>query len=1756
MVNNYSSIQTNRTAKSLKEIADIDVFDKQTGQVKDMNTILSEVAEKYKTLSKNQKLALAEAIGGKTQINSVQALLNNWNQVAKFQREYLNGDMVGSAAKENERYLDSIEGRMAKLKNSWDKLVTSLASSGAVKFGISGLDAGVSSIEKIVSALDKAHMTIPAAVASFALLKTAISSIKYAGGLTDGISMFVMKIGEIPAAVGKAVSALTALTGLSTGGLVLALGGVAAAIAAVYAIGKYADEQNMKATNTYNKLTKSVNEHQKALSKAKNTETNFDSLIGKYEKLSNITNKSKEQQNEYNSVLKELEKINPNLIQYDDNGNAIKVRTGEVKEYREELQKTIKEYEKLLSMKLEEKANASYDKNNSQPEIKKRNDELRKAIEERNKLLTTNPVTGISQSKLGSNWLDSYLKGDKETKKRVDDYVKQIQVVKDAEKKAIDTGASGSKQVNSDRTSYLENLFGNTEAITKAKDKVKTAIDEFQKLDFSQFDNDKFKEIGTNFQEMFSSMSEADAGKLTGLTKNLDQLNASWQNGNITSAQYKQSIDDLANKMHDLTGIGVDDAKKMLTLPEFDYAEANGLLSDIDNFKMTLESKVAEMANTDSQRQRLQLAFELEQDPTIPSQVREKIDELAADGEISDQDLETILNLQAEVKDEDFKTTVDEEIAKLGEMDEKEVTQEVAIKFAGKVEDGSDFTQYIQELTHSQDLAVDIKIAMNTGDLDTLKSELSDLPEEQQVGIIVAAASSGQYTPEQIQSFINTLPPEVQTAIKANDQASAIINNVKNNVNNVPESKNTNLNANDNASNKAITAKNNINNIPKTHDTSISAKDGASGIANKVAGAIRNIPKVWNIVISATQRVTKVVSEVHKALGGGRDNPGGSSVGEFTNISDTPVESNDVSATGTFSNVSSTPTESNVVSEGTPSAASSDQVLSKATKISNALKISTPKIDTSKTWESVKKGVDLFKELSERIDKVKSNLDLLGEKLERSVGKNRITLLKQQNKLYSQQAKLTKELYNKTSKSQKQITDQAKKYGFTIKDGFLDNYEETLLKLEKAAEDADKKLEDYNDKKSKSKDKKSKSKSKSDSSKEDSKQKALEKAAEKAKTKLEEAKKAADAFFDQDKQMADCQKDWEELQNKIKETKDEIEQLEFEDKIYKQKNAIEELNQSLESSNKKLEKYSTLSDRYEGKNKLKNLKLQTEELKKQMQYYKDMIAAGNSEIKQYQKKLKEYGVKFDKDKNISNYDEVLNKYQNSEDLDKIKDWIKEYQDLTENTRDWGNEIEDIINDTQDLNNEIKKIEFENKFKEFSNAVSDANQNMEKLNNELDILDVKLEHASGKEKIDLLDEQISKWEELIAQQKIALDNMKVQLNGTQQELSTYGFKFDNEGNIINKDSTLDSLKDNAMYDYIKEILEQWEELYNDKIPNAEKELINYQNSIKDIRDEQLDTIKSVEDKLKDMYKKQLEDRIDQIEKERDKEIEAIEKSRDARVKALQEVKDEYNRQNDTDDYNKQYEEQQNVINELNKKIALAQRDTSISGRGKLEELMEQLQEEQEKLQDIVNDRTKELTNQMFDDEIDKIEEKTDKSTESLKSQAEEQIKALEEAWTDSKIADAIKEAFNTGLFTDLDGNITSLEDAMIKFAEDSGEAVGILADKVKNELSESLKEAVEYMKDYNNIADALGFGENKQIKDFFNNLIPEDYINGKIPELEKPEVYIKDIPNGKGAEVKVGDINIEIKSDNGDPKAISQEIKKNIERYFKDILYKS
>ena len=79
------NVEANRTAKAIKDVGGINMFDEQTGQAKDMNEILGELAGKWDTYSKNQKNALAEGIAGTTQINLFNSLMNNWKQVAKYQ---------------------------------------------------------------------------------------------------------------------------------------------------------------------------------------------------------------------------------------------------------------------------------------------------------------------------------------------------------------------------------------------------------------------------------------------------------------------------------------------------------------------------------------------------------------------------------------------------------------------------------------------------------------------------------------------------------------------------------------------------------------------------------------------------------------------------------------------------------------------------------------------------------------------------------------------------------------------------------------------------------------------------------------------------------------------------------------------------------------------------------------------------------------------------------------------------------------------------------------------------------------------------------------------------------------------------------------------------------------------------------------------------------------------------------------------------------------------------------------------------------------------------------------------------------------------------------------------------------------------------------------------------------------------------------------------------------------------------------------
>ena len=267
--------------------------------------------------------------------------------------------------------------------------------------------------------------------------------------------------------------------------------------------------------------------------------------------------------------------------------------------------------------------------------------------------------------------------------------------------------------------------------------------------------------------------------------------------------------------------------------------------------------------------------------------------------------------------------------------------------------------------------------------------------------------------------------------------------------------------------------------------------------------------------------------------------------------------------------------------------------------------------------------------------------------------------------------------------------------------------------------------------------------------------------------------------------------------------------------------------------------------------------------------------------------------------------------------------------------------------------------------------------------------------------------------------------------------------------------------------INDLMEEYNDLVRDAIPNAEKEYAELNNTIQDVYDTQLETVKTIEDKITEVIKDQLDKRKELIQKQYDSEIDLLNKR-----------KEEYNKSKETDDYYEDLEEAQEEINNIQKKINTVSLDDSLEGRSKLDEYLEDLKEAQDKYNELVANRTDTLINDMYDNEIDRLQE-----------ESESKIEDLENEWTDSKIAEIVAQSLGEGVFTDIDGEVHNLQDTLITFAEDSGEALGVLGDRIKNELSLNLQDALNYIKEYDEIINSMGL---KQL----GNVNYSDKVNSK------------------------------------------------------------
>lgn len=478
-------------------------------------------------------------------------------------------------------------------------------------------------------------------------------------------------------------------------------------------------------------------------------------------------------------------------------------------------------------------------------------------------------------------------------------------------------------------------------------------------------------------------------------------------------------------------------------------------------------------------------------------------------------------------------------------------------------------------------------------------------------------------------------------------------------------------------------------------------------------------------------------------------------------------------------------------------------------------------------------------------------------------------------------------------------------------------------------------------------------------------------------------------------------------------------------------------------------------DRAFGSQKQELLKDKIDLLRQEQDKLSEIVASYKEMAKVYSTYLQGAGFNFASDGSILNMDHIKNLLDDDR-FEAIKDALENYIDLTQNkipgVQDNWNDLQGSIADCGDAIEEAKK-ELE---KFLATAEIDALlDKFNDLNHELSILDKKMEHAFGKEKLDLIREKLN----LLKEQQIELqkhkdffDSKKSQL---MNDLSGLGFKFDEEGNITNYLEQLSELGNSSKdFEAVKETLEEYFDIQNNRLPGIMEDWIELENVYKDTLKDQLSTTKEVQDKIKDIYKKQVEERKKLIDEELKKRLDAINKEKDA-----------YNDQREKIDYENNYNEQLNLINELQKKIDLASKDNSLSGKKKLQDLLKQLQDEQKKLQEMVQNKIDSDVNDMFDKESDRLEDVVEQEKENL-----------DNLYSDEKLQSIIDKVLNTGIFEDLNGDLHDLQSVMFDYIDKYGDGLSAIGSIIKSEMITNLEIAKDTMAELANIMNELDMSQ--------------------------------------------------------------------------------
>lgn len=191
---------------------EVNIFD-DLGNFRSTYDIMKDIAEVYDELSSTDQANLLETIAGKNRANDVAALLSNFDTAIAMAETAENS--AGSAAAENAKYLDSLQGRIDVMTSSLQALSTSALDSGFLKGGVSAITSLISGFTSLIDTVGLLPAAIGAATAGFSMFGKGIAYIDSGNGK---LKIFGKTLGEIS----NIISSIRSSGGI--GGFVASLG--------------------------------------------------------------------------------------------------------------------------------------------------------------------------------------------------------------------------------------------------------------------------------------------------------------------------------------------------------------------------------------------------------------------------------------------------------------------------------------------------------------------------------------------------------------------------------------------------------------------------------------------------------------------------------------------------------------------------------------------------------------------------------------------------------------------------------------------------------------------------------------------------------------------------------------------------------------------------------------------------------------------------------------------------------------------------------------------------------------------------------------------------------------------------------------------------------------------------------------------------------------------------------------------------------------------------------------------------------------------------------------------------------------------------------------------------------------------------------------------------------------------------------------------------------------------------------------------